>query len=76
MTALSERAHFVVGAIARDGVAAGVLGSFADGGEDELRRFVREWAKGRPGVEADVVLDSESVTVLPFPLPENVDDAR
>jgi hypothetical protein len=65
--ALSERAHYVVRTVAPDAAAVSVLGSHADGGEDELRRFLREWKAARPGVEAEVELDDmRAVTVIPL----------
>lgn len=66
LTALSRRVDYVVETVRPDVVAVGVLGSFADGGADNLRRFVREWTAGRPGVEAEVQLDElGAVYVLP-----------
>ena len=78
MTALSERVHYVVATVGPDRVAVSVLGSFADFGEGDLRRFLNEWKAGRPGIEADVETDDlRAVTVLPIPLPSaNINDAR
>jgi hypothetical protein len=73
--ALSERAHYVVRAVAPDAAAVGVLGSHADGGEDELRQFLREWKAARPGVDAEVELDDlRAVTVLQIPLRRAIDE--
>lgn len=70
LTALSKRVHYVVEDVRPDVVAVGVLGSFADGGADNLRRFVHEWTAARPGVEAKVEMDElGAVYVLPTPLP-------
>lgn len=71
--ALAERVHYVVGTVGPDRVAVGVLGSFADSGEDELKRFLDEWKAGRPGIGADVEMDDlRAVAVLPIPLPRPV----
>lgn len=77
VTALSERAHFVVGAVGPDVVTVGVLGSFSDGGEDDLRGFLRAWQVGWPDIEFDVEIDElGAVTVLPIPLPRaDINDA-
>lgn len=51
-------------------VTVGVLGSFADGGQDDLKRFLRAWRTEQPGIETDIELDDlRAVTVLPIPLP-------
>ena len=75
--ALSKRAHFVVGAVGTDVVTVGVLGSFADGGEDDLRRFLRAWRTEHPGIETSIELDDlRAVAVLPIPLPRaGINDA-
>lgn len=66
LTALSKRVQYVVARVRPDVVAVGVLGSFADGGADDLRRFVRDWIAERPGFEADVELDElRAVYLLP-----------
>ena len=68
--ALSKRVHFVVGAVRTDVVTVGVLGSFADGGKDDLRRFLRAWQGEHPGIHTDIEIDDlRAVTVLPIPLP-------
>lgn len=70
MSALHKRAHFVVGAVRADVVTVGVLGSFADGGQGDLKRFLREWGTKHPGVETHIEIDDlKAVTVLPIPLP-------
>lgn len=78
VTALSERNHYVARAVGPDRVAVSVLGSFADLGEDELTRFVREWKAERPCIEAAVEMDDlRAVTVLPTPLPSvDINDAH
>jgi hypothetical protein len=75
--ALSKRAHFVVGAVRTDVVPVGVLGSFADGGQDDLKRFLRAWRVEHPGIETDIEIDDlRAVTVLPIPLPRaDINDA-
>ena len=77
MTALSKRAHFVVGAVGTDVVTVGVLGSFADGGEDDVRRFLCAWMTEQPGIETAIEIDDlRAVTVLPIPLPRaDINDA-
>ena len=68
--ALSKRAHFVVGAVRTDVVTVGVLGSFADGGQNDLERFLCAWRTERPGIETHIEIDDlRAVTVLPIPLP-------
>ena len=67
MDALSERVDFVVEAAPPDVAAVSVLGSFADGGEEELRVFVREWKATRPGLDAQVEPDDRrGPTVVPI----------
>ena len=77
VTALSKRAHFVVGAVGTDVVTVGVLGSFADGGEGDLRHFLCAWSAQRPGIETDIQIDElGAVIVLPIPLPRaDINDA-
>jgi hypothetical protein len=77
VTALSKRAHFVVGAVGTDVVTVGVLGSFADGGQGDLQRFLRAWRTEQPGIETSIELDNlRAVTVLPIPLPRpDINDA-
>jgi hypothetical protein len=52
MTALSRRVHYVVRTAGSDAVEVGVLGSFADGGERDLRLFLRDWKGGRLSIDA------------------------
>jgi hypothetical protein len=67
MDALSQRVDFIVKAIPPDRVVVSVLGSFRDGGEDELRRFLRE---SNAAVDAQVSRDEQSpASLLPFPEP-------
>ena len=69
VTALHERVRYVVQQIAVDAVAVSVLGSFADGGEEDLKLFLAEWRSSRGGVHVEVVLDDvRAATVLPTPL--------
>lgn len=69
LAALHERPRYVVLQIAPDAVAVSVLGSYADGGENDLKLFLTEWRSRREGVEAEVVLDDlRAATVLPSPL--------
>ena len=69
VTALHERVRYVVRQIAPDAVAVSVLGSFADGGEEDLKLFLAQWRSSRAGVDAEVVLDDlRAATVLPSPL--------
>ena len=77
MSALYKSAHFVVGAVRIDVVTVGVLGSFADGGQDDLKRFLRAWMTEHPGVETHIEIDDlKAVTVLPIPLPRaDINDA-
>jgi hypothetical protein len=49
VTALHERVRYVVRQIAPDAVAVSVLGSFADGGEEDLKLFLAEWQSGHAG---------------------------
>jgi hypothetical protein len=71
VSALSKRAHFVVGAVGTDVVTVGVLGSFADGGQGDLKRFLRAWRTEHPGIHTDIEIDDlRAVTVLPIPLPK------
>jgi hypothetical protein len=73
LTALSRRVHYVVRTAGSDVAEVGVLGSFADGGEGDLRRFLCDWKGGRPSIEADVEMtDLRAVTVLPIPPAQNV----
>ena len=77
VTALSKRAHFVVGRVGRDVVTVGVLGSFADGGLGDLKHFLRAWRTEHPGIETNIEVDDlNAVTVLPIPLPRaDINDA-
>jgi hypothetical protein len=69
VTALHERARYVVRQIAPDAVAVSVLGSYADGGEEDLKLFLAQWRSRHEGVDAEVVLDDlRAATVLPSPL--------
>jgi hypothetical protein len=68
VTALHERVRYVVRQIAPDAVAVSVLGSFADGGEEDLKLFLAEWRSSHAGVDVEVVLDDlRAATVLPSP---------
>ena len=51
---LEDRAHYVVKQIHENMVAVSVLGSFADGGERELTRFLEAWQETHPAVTFDV----------------------
>ena len=51
---LEDRAHYVVKQIHDDTVAVSVLGSFADGGERELIRFLESWQVTHPAVTFEV----------------------
>jgi len=69
VTALHKRVRYVVRQIAPNAVAVSVLGSFADGGEADLKLFLAEWRASHAGVDAEVVLDDlRAATVLPSPL--------
>ena len=69
VTALHERVRYVVRQIAPDAVAVSVLGSFADGGREDLQLFLAEWRSSCAGVDAEVVFDDlRAATVLPSPL--------
>jgi hypothetical protein len=69
VTALHERVRYVVRQIAPDAVAVSVLGSFADGGEADLKVFLAEWRAGHAGVDVEVVSDDlRAATVLPSPV--------
>jgi hypothetical protein len=69
VTALHERVRYVVRQIAPDAVAVSVLGSFADGGEADLKLFLAEWRSSHAGADVEVVLDDvRAATVLPSPL--------
>jgi hypothetical protein len=76
VSALSNRAHFVVGAVGADVVTVGVLGSFSDGGQDDLKHFLRAWRTEHPGIETDIEIDDlRAAIVLPIPLPRpNIND--
>jgi hypothetical protein len=63
MTALSRRVHYVVRTAGSDAVEVGVLGSFADGGERDLRLFLRDWKGGRLSIDADAEMTDRAVTV-------------
>ncbi len=54
---LEDRAHYVVKQIHDDTVAVSVLGSFADGGEQDLRKFLAEWRSRRPDVDVELAPD-------------------
>jgi hypothetical protein len=77
VSALSKRAHFVVGAVGTDLVTVGVLGSFADGGKGDMKRFLRAWTTEHPGIETVIEIDDlRAVAVLPIPLPRpDINDA-
>jgi hypothetical protein len=65
--ALSQRVDFIVKAIPPDRVVVSVLGSFRDGGEAELRRFLRE---SHAAVDAQAAKDELRLTgLVPFPEP-------
>ena len=78
VSALSKPAHLVVGAVGTDVVTVGVLGSFADGGHGDLKRFLRAWRTEHPGIETEIEIDDlGAVTVLPIPLPRSdINDPR
>ena len=68
--ALSERVDFVVKAIPPDRVAMSVLGSFSDGGEEELRLFLQKWQAARPAGDVQVETgDLGPATVIALPRP-------
>jgi len=70
VSALAKRARFVVGAVGTDVVTVGVLGSFADGGKDDLKRFLRAWRAEHRGIETNIEIDDlKAVTLLPLPQP-------
>jgi hypothetical protein len=49
MRALADRSDVVVHRVSECEVEAALIGSFHDGGEDELERIVRAWREGRGG---------------------------
>jgi hypothetical protein len=59
VAALAERVQYVVQQIGPDAVAVSVLGSFADGGEHELREFLAEWRSRRPDVDVELAPDDD-----------------
>ena len=68
MDALSQRVDFVVEAIPPDRATLSVLGSFADGGEDELRRFLQAWRSLRPPLDVQVETgEPRAATIIAFP---------
>ena len=62
LAALNERVNYVARPIAADAIAVSVLGSFADGGEDDLRTFLAEWQSDQPGLDAQVELDADNAS--------------
>lgn len=59
MAALTERVQYIVQPIGPNAVAVSVLGSFADGGEHELREFLAEWRSRRPDVDVELAPDDD-----------------
>ena len=59
-------------------MTVGVLGSFADGGRGDLKRFLCAWSTEHPGIETEIEIDDlRAVTVLPIPLPKvEINDAH
>jgi hypothetical protein len=54
---LGDRADVVVEPLAEREVAVGVLGSFADGGRQELERYLAPWLLAHPGAGIEFVQD-------------------
>ncbi len=52
---LERRARYVVEQVGGNTVAVGVLGSFADGGELELTRFLLAWQSARAATTIDLI---------------------
>ncbi len=67
VAALNERVQYVVEQTAPDTVAVSVLGSFADGGERELKQFLAEWRSGRSGLEVELERDERHDLSTPLP---------
>ena len=67
---LSEQASFVVARTAELEISVGVLGSFADGGAQELAAHLDQWRLAHP----DVVVQLEKSSVTPPDLEAHAQD--